>query len=328
MSDIHLDGFEQFGGNASAASVMQRADYLTVGAISPTSGRIQAGRALSCMHARFTRVHAWGGNKFSTGAAITFNNRGSMMSLKFGTEMLMMWTDPDMGLPMMNGQPGGALPLKDTWYYYEIECDRAAGKASLFLNNRFDMEFTMTAGMLAATSVEVGLGWYEPADYIPGSTLNDNSAKSYDDFYIRDGDKLNPITITTRFPTTDEVTQWIKGSNFASHAQVVATLPPNTTDSYLSANQQNEEDRFTCNTVMTNPNEIVASGLVVLARKSPELTAKLGVYLGGHGAAAELREKALTVDTTWRTQYACFDKISSDNVANFTAAPFGIIVTN
>lgn len=324
---LHIDGFDQFDGDGAVGTALQRAEYTVAGGLTVVAGRAPGSKAISATGGSVGRNHPWTANKFSTGCAFSFTSRGSLLWLKLGTEFLTLWLHPDTGLPMMNANVGGALPIKNTWYYYEIELDRAAGTATLSINNRVDSVFTLTAGMLGAVNVDVWLGYRAPPSYWPGSTYLDNSVKTYDDFYINEGDKLGPIVITTRFPDSDVTAEWFKAGASATHAGTVSARPPTPLDLYIASDTVGKRDKFKSTKALANNNPIVGTGLVVLARKSPTLSARLGVFMGGDGTAP-LREATRAVDTNWRTQYICFNQTGGDSKANIEAAPFGVVISN
>lgn len=324
---LHIDGFDQFDGESAVGPTLVRAEYVTAGGLTIVAGRGPGSKAISAQNGSLSRTQPWTGNTFAAGTAFSFTARGSLMWLKFGTEYLTLWLHPDTGLPMMNASVGGALPIKNTWYYYEIELDRGAGLATLSINNRVDSTFALTPGMLAAQDVQVGLGYRAPSTYWPGSTFQDISVKTYDDFYINGAARLGPIVITTRFPDTDVQAEWFKAGAVSTHAAAVSGKPPTPLDLYIASDTVGKRDKFKSARPLANSNPIVGTGLVVLARKSPSLSAQLGVFMGGDGTAP-LRQATRAVDTNWRTQYICFDQTAGDSKANIEAAPFGVVISN
>lgn len=320
---IHIDGFEQFAGEQSPAAALQRAEYLTSGqwALVGTKNGIGLGGRQSWI----SRSLVWTSTKFSTGFAHQFDGRGSVAWVKVGNKVVHLWMNPDTGLPNLNENIGGALPTANRLYYYEIEIDRANGLVSLFINNRFDVSYSI--GEVAAQLVEVGLGYVQPSVYRPDVTPapQDNSTKTFDDFYMRDGARLGPIAVTTRFPGIDKHVEWFRADSTKAHAVSMSMHPPKPLDNYVASNLVGAEDAFTSPMALANDNAIVATGLVVLARKSPTLNAKLGVFIGGDDKA-QRREVARTVESDWRTQYVAFERNDSDSVQGITETQFGFNV--
>lgn len=325
MTTIHIDGFEEFAGEQYPASAFQRADYSATGQWSLVQGRI-GGAAISASRSIMSRALSWASGKFAVGFAHQFTGRGSAAFLTIGAKQIVLWTNPDSGLPYLNDQPGGALPTSNRWYYYEIEIDRAAATATLFINNRQDTVFNLGA-VPTAQAITVTLGYLNPASYRTDVTPapDDASAKSYDDFYMIDGARLGPIAVTTRFPTYDKNVEWFRADPTKGHGFSLALHPPKPLDSYVASNDIGAEERFTSEMPLANTNPVVATGLVVLARKSPQLAAKLGVFIGGQNGAA-LREATRDVGNDWKTQFIFFDKNNGDTAAGMQAADFGITV--
>lgn len=320
---IHIDGFEQFAGEQSPAGAMQRADYQTSGqwALVGTKNGIGLGGRQSWI----SRSLPWTTTRFATGFAHQFDGRGSVAWVKVGDKVVHLWMNPETGLPNLNENIGGALPTSNRLYYYELEIDRANGVLSLFINNRFDVSFNI--GVTAAQSVEVGLGYVPPNVYRPNVTPapQDGSTKTYDDFYMRDGARLGPIAVTTRFPGVDKHVEWFRADPTKAHAVSMSMHPPKPLDNYVASNLVGAEDAFTSPMGLANDNAVVATGVVVLARKSPTLNANLGVFIGGDDKA-QRREVARTVESDWRTQYVAFERNESDTVQGIIETQFGFNV--
>lgn len=319
---IHITGFEEFTGEQSLASVLARADYSSSGTVALVAGRFNSG--ISTQGGTVSRKLPWTTARFSTGFAHQFSDRGSVARLKIGDTTLVLWMNPDNGLPMVNDQVGGALPTKNRWYYFEMDVTRA-GQVTLFINGRQDMTFALAAA-LTAQEVEVSLGWVDPVSYRPaGDTVpSDTAAKTYDDWYLRDDVHLGPISVTTRFPTYDQHVEWFNTDTDTSHNRTLSLHPPVPLDHYVASPNIGAEDRFKSDQPLASENAVVATGVVVLARKSPTLNAKLGVFIGGD---ADDRAAVKSVESDWKTQYACFEAVASDTPAKITTSEFGFNVT-
>lgn len=321
---IHITGFEEFAGEQQPGPALQRADYIVAGNLSMVSGRAASG--ISSRGGALSRRAPWASAKFSTGFAHQFDARGSVAWLKIGARTVVLWMNPDTGMPTLNDRAGGALPTANRWYYYELEIERATGNVALFINNKFDSIYNLGAEIVEQ-QIEVGLGYMQPQSYradLPAG-VTDNAAKTYDDFYMRDDARLGPIAVTTRFPYGDANVEWFKSDASKSHSEILSLHPPKPLDNYVASADVGDEDRFTSSIPLANNNAVVATGVVVLARKSPTLAAKLGVFIGGDGDA-ELRQDTRLVDSDWRTQYVCFEARESDTVAGITATEFGFNV--
>lgn len=325
---IHIDGFEQFYGAPPNGALITSGYTPGVTQWAIGTGRGVASNALVGSQCALTRNAAWTGNKFSVGVAAQFTARGSLLWVKVGAEYVTLWLDSVNGLPMLDQVAGGAIPTINRWYYYELELDRALNTISLFVNGHPDCSAPLPAGFAAAGAVDVGIGYRPPADYRPGvvPVPVDLGVKTFDDLYIRDGLHIGPIIVTTRFPDFNLNTEWLNSSDVYSDAQVLSLRPPMPLDSHVASDTIGQEERFTADWVLANDNPVVATGIVVLARKSPSLDAKLGVFIGGQAGAA-LRQDTRTVESDWRTQYICFDAVGGDTAAGIRAAEFGINIS-
>lgn len=321
---LHIDGFDQFQDDQRFRAAMERAGYGTAGSIASVTAR--TGIGVGCQGANFSRPHQWLTNHFSVGCAMQFSERGSVLWLDFGNdERVVLWTSPDDGLPRLNDNAGGALPVKATWYYFEVVLDRVGGTASLFINNKADAVAPLTPTMLAATQISVHFGMLAPSTYRPGITIADNAQKTYDDLYIRDGSRLGPIVITTRVPQFDDLIEWAYTAEEGGSAEILAKRPPDPLNAYIASDQYDAQDRFKSLTPLASDKPILATALAVLTRKSPGFPALLGGFIGD-GAGANYRGKTVEVDNEWRLRYLVFGAEGGDTKANIETAPFGVVV--
>ena len=324
---IHIDGFEEFANDPAPNNQLARAGYDWTGPWAIVGGRLGA-HGIASRNAALGRFMEWKTSKFSTGFAHMFDARGSVCWIKIGDAQVNLWMHPETGLPYLNDKPGGALPTSNRWYYYELELDRDSGIVTLAINNRVDMTYKLE-GDLSAEEVQVGIGYILPQVYRPDVTPVpvDNATKTFDDFYMRDAERFGPIVVSTRFPTTDEQVEWFKASPTGTHSESLAMRPPKPLDNYVAANAVGADDRFSSAHELVNTNPVIATGIVVLARKAPTLNARLGVFIGGGmGDTAPPRSKDTEVDTEWKTQYLFFEGLGPDTPESIKSADFGIYV--
>jgi hypothetical protein len=323
---IHFDGFEQFK-DESLDDAFVRAGYDPAGMWAVVAGRGPSGSAaISASQAALTREFPWNSGKFSVGFCHRFTQRGSVAWLNIGQTRVLLRLDPANGSPYINDSVGNALPTTSRWYYYELEIDRATGRVYLYINNRLDCSYDL-GYVPSEQAVIVNLGYMDPkfySDVVPPPA--DNAVKTYDDFYANDGPRMTPITVTTRFPTFDKNVQWFAAEASKTHSEALSMQPTQPLDLYVASDVIGAEDRFTSWKPLNNANPVLATGVIVMARRSPEFIAQLGVFVGGQ-VGAELRQGVRVVPTDWATQYVCFDKNINDTVAGITAADFGINVS-
>lgn len=327
---IHIEGFEQFRGESALGLALARADYASAGDWALVAGRgsLATAAGISGVRTNVSRVHPFTGAQFSFGFAHYFTARGSLVTFTLGDDKYTLWLDPLNGLPRINGGQGGALPTITRWYYYEIEVDRANGAIRLYINNRLDSTYAATSSLGALTSATVSLGWRDPAQYRPlvnDAVPADEGPKAYDDFYIRDGARVGPLMVSTRFPTNDKHVEWFLSALDGSHSGTLSLQPPKPLDNFVASDTIGKEERFVSGQELSNTNPIIATGILVLARKSPSLDAKLGVFIGGQ-AGAPLRQDSRAVESEWRTQYVTFEQNPGDTVEGLRQADFGFKV--
>lgn len=323
-----LDGFEQFAGSGSPAEMITRAEYVQAGTWSIVQGRasVMNSAAISGPKAKLARTFDWAGSLFSCGVAHKFAARGAVMWVSAGGSDVTLWMNETSGLPNMNAQVGGALPVKNLYYYYEFVIDRSANTISLYINNKFDSSMALPASFATATQITVNLGWRVVTEYRPGSAYKDDGVKTYDDFYARAGARIGPVIVYTRFPTTDENVEWFKANATLTHAGSLSQHPPDPLDSYVAADTIGKEDRFSSTDPIGNTNPVLATAMLVMARKAPSLNAKLGVFMGGNAGAVTGRSAVVPLTDQWVTKYIQFAEDAGDTKAKVEASQFGINV--
>lgn len=309
---LHIEGFEQFANEVSGLnSALMRAGYAAAGTWAVVAGRGRNSRGVASAGGTIKRVFPWVGDKFSTGFAHSFSARGGVCSLKIGAAVVPLTLSPETGMPTLGTTAGGSLPVKNAFYFYEIEVQRG-GHVTLYINGRFDSAFE--AGSVAdVTEVEVTLGATSPDQ--PG-------ARTYDDFYARNAERLGPIIISTRFPDFDVLTEWQMAGDAGNHAKTVALRPPEPLDNYIASDTVGKRDVFTSVDPLANDLGVLALGVVVLSRKSPSIAAKLGVQIGGSVAGFD---ETLVVEEAWRAQYLTKDGINETST-NVIASQFGVSI--
>lgn len=322
---LHLDGFEQYANETNTLNALVRAGYGASGTWASVAGRGRTSRAISALRSTVSRLVPWTNDRFTLGFAHSFSARGSVAMLKIGDADLTFWFNPDTGLPNLNDVIGGALPTKDRFYFYEIEVERSTGNCTLYINGRADCTFSFGVGMLPAQELTVTLGWRDPAEYRVGvdPVPADTGVKTYDDLYLRSDARLGAVMITTRFPTFDVKTEWFKAGTEPSHSATVAKHPPDPLDTYIASDTIGKEDVFRSDEALQNTNPVIATGLLVMARKSATLNAKLGVSMGG---SITQRGAALAVESDWRLYFSCYERVESDTIDGIQNSDFGVKV--
>jgi hypothetical protein len=261
-------------------------------------------------------------NKVVIGFAHRATARGKILSIAGLFDL-----DWPAGIRIL-GVNGASVPIRNTWYYYEITIDKQANKVTLHVNDTFDLEAPLPAA--AAAMVDYTMTW-----------IAENGAVArLDDLYLLDGDinggasaltsRLKPISVSLRLPTADVLGEW-DTSDPGLHYPLVGLLPPST-DSYVRSATSGEQDLYSSNTPLpagagTAAAPIIALGVLALAQKSDLDNRQLGLVIGAPGNQAEVVDTVLS--TSMEYSQALFEKTpdgqawTADNVQS---TPFGIAV--
>lgn len=320
---LHYDGFEQFVNDNSLLSALARAGYVASGNVVTALGRTDVG--LGTTSGRISRNHAWSGDLFSCGVAIHYEMRGMLLWIDSDEDRLSLWIDEESGNPHLNGTQCGSIPVPKVYYYYEIELDRAAGVARLFVNGRPDGETSLPGSMGLATELTMGFGFPEDSTngYPPEPMVR--SDRMFDDLYINSGGHIGPIKVTTRFPDYDAPTTEWSPSSGAFNWSIVNRRPPGLNNAYIVSDDIGDKDLFYSREKLKSDKRIISTGLIVLARRSPEFTGRLRGIVGDDVNVDE-RSAVVDVSDVWETQYIVFGENGSDTIEGIEAASFGVQV--
>lgn len=328
---LHIDGFDHFANSSRLRDYLSGAGYkmdrLPQPSIVSGRGDPRISRALSLNSGELRRDAPWTGNKFSFGCALEMGDRGSVMGIRFGldhTDPIVLWFHPDDGQPRLNDQTGGSLPVRWRYYYYEIELNRLAATATLYINNRMELVLPLNETQTSAATLEVTFGsMAEVFQFRPGDSASERFGRIYDDTYIRDGERLGPIVVTTRFPTTEELMEWVVwGPPNATSVDILSAVPPQELDQYISTEYGSKMCRFSSGDALKSPYDVLATGLVALARKAPDANLTLRGFIGGNGNV-QYRSQDVSPVNAWRYYYMTFDRVATDTKDNIKQASFG-----
>lgn len=321
---LHIDGFDQFYLETRLRDALTRAGYILSGTPSLGVGR-NSTKGLGLSSGSFARDHAWLSNDFNAGCAMMFADRGSVMWLELGGERLVAWASPVDGWTHLNAATGNALPVKNYWYYYEIELDRTEGVARLYINNRLDVTLPLTPTMQAATEVRVCYGTTSVTEFDPNVPVYTSGNRHYDDIYIRDGLRYGPVVVSTRVPTAHTLVEWNYTSGTGTPSQILGTLPPEPLDRFMASDVIGSKSKFISSQNLLSGNKVVATGVLALVRKSPMMDAKLRATIGGD-ANATARSRDVEVDASYQLKYLTFEEVAGDTPAGIKNTQFGIEV--
>jgi hypothetical protein len=222
---------------------------------------------------------------------------------------------------------GASVPIRNTWYYYEIVIDKVAGTLSLFVNDTADLSVALPGAAAAMT------------DYVCTWESENGAVARIDDLYFLDSEvtggstltnRLKPVTIPVRMPTADVDVNW-DGSDVGPHYALVGLLPPSSA-SYVRSATSGAQDLYSSNAALpagagTESAPILAVGVIALAQKSDLDARQLGLVVGSPGNQKEVVDT--TLSTTMEYSFAIFETgpgnqaWTADSVLN---TPFGIAV--
>lgn len=308
-----IDGFEQFDGDRTAA-LMRMAGY-SAGSVTMGAGRKGNSKALVCYRSTFSRVWSMTDNLMTIGFAVKFDQRGPLLSVGAGANQLYLWVDPDTGLANIGtslaaGTPGYINPLKNRWYYFEMQLDKSTSKATLFVNGKQDISVDLPA--FVTGNLTVLLNPFQ----LFASPKEDYGTRLYDDLYINDGPRLAPIQVTTRVATADgSKTDW----SFAGAAtRWQAVSPPiNELDKFIYTSIDGNENSFLSSTSLPDNNPIRYLQLITLFRKATSDPMSLDFNIGDQVK----RESNIARDWSFRYTMMNAAGYDADSLKN---AEFGV----
>lgn len=258
---LFFDGFDQFARTERPEQLIRLAGYTLEGTATMVAGRKPNSYSMSLYRGALSRPWALTGNIMSLGFAVKFDGRGPMVAIRGNngdtTNVIALRADPVSGLLDLNGMVGYVNPLKDRWYYIEMELDRTASQVRVFVNGKPDVVAPLPT--LPSLDLLVRLNPYD-------ADKNDFATRLYDDFYINDAPRLKPMQITTRFPTAEVSTEWnVTGT--PSHFAAVSP-PIDMLDKFIYATAPDALDSFTSSTTLPDDNPVKYLQLITLFRKA------------------------------------------------------------
>lgn len=305
---LFFDGFDQFSRTDRPEQLIRLAGYTSEGALSLVTGRKNGSYAVSCFRGSMSRQWTFGGAVMSFGFAVKFDQRGPIMAVRVNTDnLLVLQADPTTGLLTFGGEVGYANPLTKRWYYIECELDRSNSVARLYINGKLDMTAPLPAAVAGA--VLVRLNPYEAA------TETDYGTRDFDDLFISDSARLNPMQITTRFPTATSEDGWSVAG--AASAVDAVTPPIDMLNKFIYTSVNNAKEEFTSNTQLPDSNPIRYLQLITLFRKATSDPMSLEMNVDSQTVTAA------NISRDWTYRYTTMSPAGYD-AANIVDAKFGV----
>lgn len=307
----HIDGFEQFNGDRVAA-LLRMAGY-TSGQVAMVAGRKPASRAISLYRSTLSRPWRFDGSMMSVGFAVKFSTRGPLVSLTVGGNAVYVWVDVDTGLLNIGTgfgayTPGYINPLKDRWYYLELVLDKTAQTIQVIANGKPDITVALPSFLTGGVVVTLN-----PFEF---SQEGDFGTRLFDDLYLNDGQRLQPIQVTTRFPTAAGAKEEWGVTGAAAGVQAVSP-PINELDKFIYSAVDGMQSTFISSTGLPDDNPIRYLQLITLFRKATSDPLSLDFNIDSQVST----EANITRDWTFR--YTMFGSGGYD-AESIKAAEFGV----
>lgn len=297
---LFFDGFEQYSYAEGGEFVkfIRHNQYEVFGSnITLAGGKSVAGvpkeqqTAISLTDTYVTRVHDWNGPTFSVGAAIKFSSRGGLLRLTTHIDSLDLWVSRETGLLNVAAANGGAVPVTNRYYYYEMRLNRAANTVDVFINGKQDIfAVNVPFDLSGSDTVTVQLFPYDvdPVTGDAGGSMVPQGSRTYDDFYINDGNILGPVSVFTRVPTSEDLAEWGNSTTPEEEGEegdpnwlVASGENMDVLDKYLYANEDDLEDKYRSDYVVSSLT-VRALGMSVYARKTVPNPLGITVFTDSH----------------------------------------------
>lgn len=321
MSLRFMDGFDQFYGETQMIDTMTAAGYTVGGYIGVSDGRTPASKAVQIGNGgtsgSIKRTFASDQNITVLGFAyMASEDRDNIVSI--ASVATLAWS-ATTGQISIGGVPGVASIVRAVWYYFEIVIDKTAGEIRVYINNELDLTVALPSGAAFITDFECT--WASPGDIkkMDDLTFVDSSAGRYTN-------RIGPVAITARMPVVDVDEEWSAASG-TDHFAMVNNVPVDPAK-FIQSNTSGAFDTFLASGPVSDPNNILAVGVVARARKSDVDNRQLGLVVGPKaGTNKEVLQP--TLQTTDTYSYAVFEDDPSDvawSEETISNTPFGVVV--
>lgn len=321
MSLKFMEGFDQFDGEQDLPALLITAGYTASGSLAITDGRNAATKALrigdDTNGGNFGRTFASAQQIVCFGFAYrAAAERSAIMQI---TDVLTLAWDVATGKISINGNAGAATIVLAVWYYFEIVVDKTLGEIRVYINNELDLTVALPGG--AAFITTFVCAWTSPGD-----------SKQVDDLVFVDAatgaytNRMGPVQITARTPSIDVDAEWAAATG-SDRFEMVNNVPVVPAD-FIQSNTSNAYSTFLSDTTVADPDNILAVGLVVRARKSDVDNRQLGLVVGTKaGPNKEVLQPTLQITDTY--SYAIFEtdpgNVAWDDISVSDTA-FGVVV--
>ncbi|MFL9021806.1 hypothetical protein [Proteus mirabilis] len=282
-----FEGFEQFAFDGDSPAFMRRAGYTVSGSFGFGAGR-KNGASVLLGRGRISRDFPSDTGNFTVGFAFNMTTRGNLVGISGGDSTLKVGVDQATGLLQSEGESGYVIPLRNNWYYLEVEVNKDAKTADVYINGKKDITVSIPDGVAMADTLTITLRDFDESDF---------ADIRFDDLYYADTTRVGPITVTTRVPTKDVSKDWgVSGGE--SHHEVVAPALPNLVDRFIYTGTNGATDSFTSETVLSEETEVKGVSVITLLRKATVDPVSVDVFTN------ELVKNEATLPRDWEYRYS------------------------
>lgn len=319
-----LEGFDQMPGATDIRATLANLGYTVSGDgnIAWGEGRDDASQAVALTQdvaiVSVARQFEFG-DTLVTGFAVNTTERAQVIAVN-SDALVVEWNDEGMHL---RDQVSTAKPIRNRWYYVELELDKTALECRVYINGTLDMTAPLPDDLATATQATFRLGGVNPtneAGQPPPVGGDVEAVMRFDDWYVSD-ERLSPIEVRTRFPTADAQTQWSTPTGEGPHWPEVTQQPP-TDERYITSYDTGAIDSFTSDTELPAGADILAVAVTARARKGDIDTRALGLRFGD----AEEVQDTLTLDSEWYVKFFPAPDGAPWTAAEVEAETFGVAV--
>lgn len=322
-----MDGFEQFvdSNTARFKQKLAMAEWLAEGdTIAPGAGRY-GDTAIVCRRSTLSRELPFFGSLYF-GFAVNKTDRGQLLSISAGDDTMVLYTSRLDGLAYMDDTSLDAIPLNSLWYFYEV--GMSGDSLTVRINDRELATVPLKPGIAASNAVRITFGaTVKVPAAVPPETGADDTTNTYDDFYANSSGFMGTIRVITRFPTGTWLNEWQMNGAESAHA-AVGEMPFNEMNRHLAEEVAGNTAEFVSNKIIPEDYPILATGLVMVARKPQNLNRAVEVSISENNGHVEPRSEVVEVTNSWDMHYVTFSKNSSDTPELLRASPFALKLVN
>lgn len=326
METYLIDGFDQVPGATNIAATLISLGYAIDGdgALSWVPGRSDGSQALRLTqdeeNVALDRSFPWPGNVIVVGFSVMVSERAQLLSVNGDQTLVIGWDDDGLHL---RDQVSTAKPIRNRWYYIELELDKSSVQCRVHINGELDMTAPLPDALVSADQVDLSFAGVNPTNRAGqepptgGEIIPADIA--IDDLYATDT-LIGPQEIVTMFPDADVTSEWTAAGGGAHYTEVTQQPPDDT--HYIASYETGAVDTFTSSAALPDGSNATVVAITARARKGDIDNRGLGLILGDD----ELVQDTLELEAAYYTKYFQPADGETWDAATLAAMPFGVAV--